>query len=182
LSGPGAGAIHLHPRDADGSGADVLEVSAGLAAGEATQVAVPGVPVGVTAGLWAAGGSSYRRLELVSAWSGPSKPGFASVNVSEPTAAELAALLGVGVGVEAGVWTVADPTVLTETGLGLTGTGLGLTATGLGLTGTGLVRMLVGPQDTSTDGAVGVAAAIEDALGGHGFAASRPHDGCGLAA
>jgi uncharacterized protein (DUF849 family) len=162
----GAGAIHLHPRDE--SGVEVLEASAVLAAVGEVQAAVPGVPVGVTTGLWAAGGSSYKRLELVSGWSGPSKPAFASVNMSEPGAAELAALLGeLDIAVEAGVWTVADADTLAETGLAEAGTGL--------------VRILVEPQDRSAEGAVALAAGIEAALDRHSFTAPRLHHGYGLA-
>jgi uncharacterized protein (DUF849 family) len=159
----GAGAIHLHPRGE--SGAEVLAAPAVLAAVGEVQAAVPGVPVGVTTGLWAADGNSYRRLELVSGWTGPGKPAFASVNMSEPGAAGLGALLGeLGIAVEAGVWTVADADTLAETGLG-----------------EGLLRILIEPQDRSPDGAVALAAGIEAALDRHGFTAPRLHHGYGLA-
>jgi uncharacterized protein (DUF849 family) len=180
----GAGAIHIHPRDE--SGAEVLEASAVLAAVGEVQAAVPGVPVGVTTGLWAAGGNSYKRLELVAGWSGPSKPAFASVNMSEPGAAELAALLGeLDIAVEAGVWTVADADTLAETELAATGLAdadtlgeAGLVETGLAA---GLVRILIEPQGTSAEGAVALAAGIEAALDRHGFTAPRLHHGYGFA-
>jgi uncharacterized protein (DUF849 family) len=186
----GAGAIHIHPRDE--SGVEVLEASAVLAAVGEVQAAVPGVPVGVTTGLWAAGGNSYKRLELVAGWSGPSKPAFASVNMSEPGAAELAALLGeLDIAVEAGVWTVADADTLAETGLAdadtLAEAGLadadtlgeaGLVETGLAA---GLVRILIEPQGASAEGAVALAGRIEAALDRHGFTAPRLHHGYGLA-
>jgi uncharacterized protein (DUF849 family) len=145
----------------------VLDAPAVLSAVGEVQAAVPGVPVGVTTGLWAAGGSSYNRLELVAGWSGPSKPTFASVNMSEPGAAELAALLGeLGIAVEAGVWTEADADTLAGTGLAGSG---------------GLLRILIEPQDTSADGAVALAAGIEAALDRHRFTAPRLHHGYGLA-
>jgi len=181
----GAGAIHIHPRDE--SGVEVLEASAVLAAVGEVQAAVPGVPVGVTTGLWAAGGNSYKRLELVAGWSGPSKPAFASVNMSEPGAAELAALLGeLGIAVEAGVWTVADADTLAETGLADADTladGDTLGEGGLVETGpaTGLVRILIEPQETWAEGAVALAARIEAALDRHGFTAPRLHHGYGFA-
>jgi uncharacterized protein (DUF849 family) len=160
----GAGAIHLHPRGE--SGEEVLDSPTVLAAVGAVQEAVPGVPVGVTTGIWAADGNSYMRLELVSRWTGPSKPAFASVNISEPGAAELAALLGeLDIAVEAGVWTVADADTLAETGLAKAG----------------LLRILIEPHDPSVEGAVGLAAAIEAALDGHGFTAPRLHHGYGIA-
>jgi uncharacterized protein (DUF849 family) len=187
----GAGAIHIHPRDE--SGAEVLEASAVLAAVGEVQAAVPCVPVGVTTGIWAAGGSSYKRLKLVAGWSGPNKPAFASVNMSEPGAAELAALLGeLDIAVEAGVWTVADADALAETGLADADTpadadaladGDALAAGGLVATGpaAGLVRILIEPQETSAEGAVALAARIEAALDRHGFTAPRLHHGEGLA-
>ena len=194
VAAAGAGAIHLHPRDESGAG--VLEADAVLAAVGEVQAAVPGVPVGVTTGLWAAGGNSYKRLELVAGWTGPSRPAFASVNMSEPGAAELAALPGeLDIAVEAGVWTVADADTLAGTelaGTGLAGTGLagtelagiGLAGTGLagiGLAGPGLLRILIEPQDGSPDGAVALARAIEGALDRHNFTAPRLHHGYGLA-
>ena len=80
-----------------------------LAAVEAVRAAVPATPVGVTTGLWVAGGDPARRMAQVSRWTGNGKPDFASVNLSEPGADELAGLLGeLGIAVEAGVWSVAD--------------------------------------------------------------------------
>jgi len=169
VAAAGAGAIHLHPRDESGAG--VLEADAVLAAVGEVQAAVPGVPVGVTTGLWAAGGNSYKRLELVAGWTGPSRPAFASVNMSEPGAAELAALPGeLDIAVEAGVWTVADADTLAGTELA-----------GIGLAGPGLLRILIEPQDGSPDGAVALARAIEGALDRHNFTAPRLHHGYGLA-
>jgi uncharacterized protein (DUF849 family) len=179
VAAAGAGAIHLHPRDESGAG--VLEADAVLAAVGEVQAAVPGVPVGVTTGLWAAGGNSYKRLELVAGWTGPSRPAFASVNMSEPGAAELAALPGeLDIAVEAGVWTVADADTLA--GTELAGTGLaGTELAGIGLAGIGLLRILIEPQDGSPDGAVALARAIEGALDRHNFTAPRLHHGYGLA-
>jgi uncharacterized protein (DUF849 family) len=81
----GAGAVHVHPRDA--SGAEVLDAACVLAAVGSIHAAIPGVPAGVTTGLWAAGGDPEKRLALVSGWTGPDRPEFASVNMSEPGAA-----------------------------------------------------------------------------------------------
>jgi uncharacterized protein (DUF849 family) len=161
----GARAIHLHPRDA--SGAEVLSADEVLAAVAAVRAAVPGVPVGVTTGLWAAGGAVSRRLSLVSGWTGEGKPDFASVNLSEPGAVELAGLLGgLGIGVEAGVWTVADADVLG----------------GFGPESGPLVRVLIEPQDRSPAGAVALAAEVEAALDRHGVSGvPRLHHGYGVA-
>jgi uncharacterized protein (DUF849 family) len=162
----GAGAVHIHPRDA--SGAEVLTAAAVLAAVGAVRAAVPGVPVGVTTGLWAAGGDPARRLEQVAGWTGADRPDFASVNMSEPGAAGLVALLGeLGVAVEAGVWTPADANALA----GIPGFAAGGQ----------LLRILIEPQDPSVDGAVALAMAIEAALGQYEFTAPRLHHGYGVA-
>jgi uncharacterized protein (DUF849 family) len=113
----GAGAIHLHPRDA--VGAETLDPSAVLAAVDAVRAAVPGTPIGVTTGVWASGGDPDRRMALVSQWTGTVQPDFASVNWSEPGADELAELLGkLGIAVEAGIWSVADAARLADGAIG----------------------------------------------------------------
>lgn len=159
----GAGAIHVHPRDP--AGAQSLGAAAVLAAVAAIRAAVPGVPVGVTTGLWTAGGDTARRMAQVSGWTGTGQPDFASVNLSEPGADELAGLLAeLGIGVEAGVWSVADADQLAASGFGRQ-----------------VVRILVEPQDRVPDVAVAIAAEVEAALNSHGFTAPRLHHGYGLA-
>jgi uncharacterized protein (DUF849 family) len=76
----------------------------------AVRDACPGVPVGVSTGLWMTGGDPTRRYDLVAAWSGLEvRPDFASVNASEPGHAELAATLAAaGIGVEAGIWAPSE--------------------------------------------------------------------------
>jgi uncharacterized protein (DUF849 family) len=112
----GARAVHIHPRSASGEQsldpADVLPAVAAVRA-------ATGLPVGVTTGIWAVSGDVARRLDLVAGWTGPDKPDFASVNVSEPGIDDLAALLTsrLGIGVEAGVWTVADVDLLARSTL-----------------------------------------------------------------
>jgi uncharacterized protein (DUF849 family) len=71
------------------------ELAAGaVAAVTAVRAAVPAAPVGVTTGLWAVGGDPGRRMARVSRWTGDAAPDFASVNLSEPGADELAEMLG----------------------------------------------------------------------------------------
>jgi uncharacterized protein (DUF849 family) len=107
----GAGAIHMHPRGPDGRES--------LAAGVIDQVvravrAAAGVPVGVSTGAWIEP-DLQRRLQMISEWS---EPDYASVNVSEPGWQEVfRALRERGIGVEAGVWSVADARALKESGL-----------------------------------------------------------------
>ncbi|MGX6603220.1 3-keto-5-aminohexanoate cleavage protein [Micromonosporaceae bacterium Da 78-11] len=106
--GAGAEALHLHPRDADGrESLAAVDIAAAVAA---VRTACPGVPIGVSTGLWMTGGDVRRRAALISEWGESTvRPDFASVNVGEPGFAELAGLLGAaGIGVEAGVWTPAE--------------------------------------------------------------------------
>jgi uncharacterized protein (DUF849 family) len=73
------------------------------------------VPVGTTTSAEIAP-DPERRLALVRAWR---EPDYASVNLSEPGAMELMeALVGIGVGIEAGVWTVEDAKRLAASRLG----------------------------------------------------------------
>jgi uncharacterized protein (DUF849 family) len=159
----GAGAIHLHPRDA--VGAETLDPSAVLAAVDAVRAAVPGTAIGVTTGLWAAAGDPDRRTALVSQWTGTVQPDFASVNWSEPGADELAELLGkLGIAVEAGIWSVADAARLAD-----------------GAVGDHVLRILIEPTDNLPGAAVATAVAIEAALDGHGLTAPRLQHGEGVA-
>jgi uncharacterized protein (DUF849 family) len=143
----GAGALHLHPRDGDG--AETLDAAAVDAAVAAVRDACPGIPVGVTTGLWAAGGSVEARAVAVAGWT--SRPDFASVNFSEPEAESLSELLlGKGIGVEAGIWTVADAERLAAAG---------------DLAGR-CVRVLVEPQEHEPAGALANAEAVRARLAG----------------
>ncbi|HEX8086047.1 MAG TPA: 3-keto-5-aminohexanoate cleavage protein [Solirubrobacteraceae bacterium] len=107
----GAGAIHLHPRDADG------RESLGAAVVDPVVAQVReacGVPIGVATGAWVEP-DPERRARLVAAWR---EPAFASVNLSEGgAAAVMRALLDAGIGVEAGVWSPEDAERLAATGL-----------------------------------------------------------------
>ena len=106
----GAEAVHLHARGA--GGAESLLAGDVGAAVAAVRQACPGLPVGVSTGLWITAGDHPARQAAVARWAGlpaAARPDFASVNVSEEGWAEVArALAGAGIGVEAGVWSVAD--------------------------------------------------------------------------
>jgi uncharacterized protein (DUF849 family) len=96
----GAGAVHLHVKDAHG--VDTLNGAALADVLVAVRAAVPGLPVGVTTGAWAAPDPA-ERVALVRSWT--ELPDFASVNWHEDGAEDVAAaLLDRGVGVEAGIW------------------------------------------------------------------------------
>jgi uncharacterized protein (DUF849 family) len=96
----GAKAVHMHPKAADG--VDSLLPEHVDAAVSAVRHAVPGLPLGVTTGIWALPDADAR-LRAVDGWT--VLPDFASVNWHEPGADKLAdALLTKGVGVEAGLF------------------------------------------------------------------------------
>lgn len=159
----GARAIHLHPRDPEGR--ETLD--AGVVDEVVTRVREAcGVPVGVTTSAEIEP-DPERRLDLVSAWRAPD---YTSVNLSEPGATELMeALVGIGVGIEAGVWTVEDAERLAATGLGGQ-----------------LTRILVEPGEPQLEGsedktadAVGLVGDIHRALDGLGLAVPRLQHGDG---
>ena len=154
----GAEAIHLHPRDAAGRERLDPEVVNAVAAqvGEAC-----GVPVGVSTGAWIQPDLG-RRLELVRAWRAPD---YASVNVSEAGAAEvMEALLGAGVGIEAGVWSLEDAEWLAATGLA-----------------GDVTRVLVEPVEVGAEKAVAVVDEIHRALDRLGVGVPRLQHGDGEA-
>jgi uncharacterized protein (DUF849 family) len=115
----GAQAVHVHPRDAAG-GESLAAADVGATVG-AIRTAAPGLPVGVTTGLWVAGGDPRRRLETVRTWADlpeDSRPDFASCNVSEPGFRELAiTLMDAYIDVEVGVWSPRDAGVFAQAGL-----------------------------------------------------------------
>jgi uncharacterized protein (DUF849 family) len=155
----GAGAVHVHPRDSDGT-----ETLAGTVV-DAAVVAIrdenPGVPVGVSTGAWIVPALG-ERLAAISTWR---EPDFASVNLSEPGHPEvMAALADAGIGIEAGVWTVEDVAALERSGFA-----------------DALVRVLVEPPDADPVAAVHRAVAIDRALDAAGIGAPRLHHGNELA-
>lgn len=101
----GVDAVHLHAKDA--RGADTLDARTLAGSLSAVREAAPGLPLGVTTGAWVLA-DSKARVAAVRSWSGLRVlPDFASVNWHENGADEVAAaLLELGVGVEAGLWHV----------------------------------------------------------------------------
>ena len=158
----GAQAFHLHPRDPHG--AQTLQQSHVLAAVAAVRDAT-GLPVGVTTGIWTVDGDADRRMSLVADWTGPHRPDYASINVNEPGTGPLADLLsGLGIAIEAGVWTVEDARSLGESTFG-----------------DRVLRVLLEPVDHSPDVAVATAAAAAAELTRLGITAPQVHHGYGLA-
>jgi uncharacterized protein (DUF849 family) len=147
----GAEAVHLHARDP--AGAESVRPDDVGAAVAAVRRACPGLPVGVSTGLWITAGNHPARQAAVVAWAGlpaAARPDFASVNVSEDGWAEVAAALaGTGIGVEAGVWSAAD-----------------VHAAAQALTPVSLLRVMVEVMDVPAARAEGAAADILAALDG----------------
>jgi uncharacterized protein (DUF849 family) len=106
----GAEAVHLHPRS--GSGAESLQDADVGGAVAAVRSACPGIPIGVSTGVWITGGDLAARRTAVASWAGlpgSARPDFASVNLSEPGPADLAEVLHrAGIAAEAGVSSIAD--------------------------------------------------------------------------
>jgi uncharacterized protein (DUF849 family) len=107
----GAGAFHIHPRDA--AGTETFDARVIDRVTSAVREAC-GVPVGVSTGAWIEP-DLHRRLQLIRAWT---VPDYATVNLSEEGALDvIRTLLDAGVGVEAGIWTVEDAHRLAGSGL-----------------------------------------------------------------
>jgi uncharacterized protein (DUF849 family) len=153
----GAGAVHLHPRDAEGhERLDAVVVDTVV-----ERVRAAGVPVGVSTGAWIEP-DLERRIALLGAWTAPD---YASVNLSEEGADRvMRVLLEAGVGIEAGVCDVEDAERLAATGLA-----------------SRVLRVLVEPVDAPAADAVAVVDAIHDALDRLGVAAPRLQHGDGEA-
>jgi uncharacterized protein (DUF849 family) len=148
----GAGALHIHPRRAGGE--QSLESGDVAAALAAVRAACPGTPVGITT-ISLAEPDPARRLALARSWT--ALPDFASVNFSEPGAVELcAALLDMGVGVEAGLSTPADARLLLGAGLA-----------------DRCLRLLLEPDEQDLAAALATVAAIEAVLDAAGVRAPR---------
>ena len=155
----GAEAFHVHPRDAnEDERLEARIVDSVVAAVRGTH----GCPVGVSTGAWIEP-DVERRAALVSEWR---EPDYASVNVSEDGSFEvMQALIEAGVGIEAGVWSVADAEALVSSGLADRTT-----------------RVLVEPVDVGRDDALAVVSAIHQVLDRHDVAVPRLQHGDGDAA
>jgi uncharacterized protein (DUF849 family) len=151
----GARELHVHPRGSDGQ--DTVEPGPVGDTVRAIRAACPGTPLGLTTGLWTTGGDAERRLACVGAWD--ELPDYASANAVEPGFAELCELLTrLGVGIEVGVWTLADAELLSESGIQP-------------------LRVLVETSDAWAPDPVAAAAEIDAALVGAGVTAPQLHHG-----
>jgi uncharacterized protein (DUF849 family) len=100
----GVSELHVHPRGANG--AETLDPEATALTLEAIRAKVPGVPIGITTreGIRT---DARRGFDQMKAWR--VLPNYVSVNLNEADAPQIIALmLEKGIGVEAGLATVAD--------------------------------------------------------------------------
>ncbi|MFV2119215.1 3-keto-5-aminohexanoate cleavage protein [Streptomyces sp. Act-28] len=104
----GAFAVHLHPRDDRGrESLDAAVVSASVGA---VRRACPGLEISVSTGLWMCDGDAAAREGAVAAWTAAEHhPDVVSLNLGEPGFDRPAdTLRELGVGIEAGVWSLTD--------------------------------------------------------------------------
>lgn len=157
----GAAALHVHPRREDGS--ETLDPDVCAAAIREIRAACPGIPVGLSTGLWIEGNPA-RRLACIAAWT--LRPDFVSANFSESGTVELCeSLIARGIGVEAGVSTVADARAFVESGLP-----------------DRCLRVLIEPQEQDATTALATAGAIDATLDHHAIGLARVLHGEGAPA
>jgi uncharacterized protein (DUF849 family) len=100
----GAAELHIHPRGGDGT--ETLDPDDTARALRAVRAKVPGIPVGLTTREGIRTGAT-RGFDQMQAWR--VLPDYVSVNLAESDAPQIIALMhGMGVGIEAGLATVAD--------------------------------------------------------------------------
>jgi uncharacterized protein (DUF849 family) len=154
----GAVEFHIHPRDAAGAehlDADTVDACA-LAVRNATRL-----PVGVTTGAWIEPDLA-RRIAHVRDWR---EPDYTSVNLSEPGAIDvIKTLLQVGIGVEAGIWSVADAELLAASDVA-----------------DRVMRLMIEPTGIPADEAIPLVSAIHDILDRAHLPAPRLQHGDGEA-
>ena len=156
----GARVLHLHPYDA--TGRETLAAEPCAAALRAVRAACPGIPVSLSTSAEIEPDPG-RRLELVSRWT--VLPELVTANQGEPGIAELCAyLVGRGVGIEAGLLSLADAEAFVRSGLAKS-----------------CVRVLIEPLDADPQEAVAHAAAMEELVLGAGITLEQVHHGDGLA-
>lgn len=109
----GAAELHVHPRDA--AGIETLAAPAFDTTIAALRRRCPGTPIGVSTGAWIAG-SGEATLGAIAGWR--ELPDYASVNLSEaPAPAVMDCLRWRGIGIEAGLGSIADAERLLASGM-----------------------------------------------------------------
>ena len=150
----GARVLHLHPYDS--AGAETLAAEPCAAALRAVRAACPGVPVSLSTSAEIERNPTRRR-ELIAGWT--ELPDLVTANQGEPGIRDLCdRLVARGVGIEAGLLSLADAEAFVASGLA-----------------DRCVRVLVEPLDLEPARATAHAAAMEDALAAAGIALEQVH-------
>ncbi|CAA9558153.1 MAG: hypothetical protein AVDCRST_MAG19-1401 [uncultured Thermomicrobiales bacterium] len=156
----GARVLHLHPFDARGG--ETLAAGPCAAALRTVRAACPRVPVSLSTAA-AIEPDPRRRRELVASWT--ALPELVTANQGEAEIGELCDdLIGRGVGIEAGLLTLADAEAFVRSGLAER-----------------CVRVLIEPPEADPRKAIAHAAAMEEVLLRAGVALEQVHHGDGLA-
>jgi uncharacterized protein (DUF849 family) len=152
----GAEVLHVHAYE---DGEETLAAEPCAAMVRAIREVCPGVPISQTTALYIAGDDPERRLALIADWT--DLPELVTANQGEEGIAELCAqLLARGVGIEAGLLSVADAEAFVESPIAGRCT-----------------RVLVEPLDADPDEAVAHGTAIEDVLVNAGITLEQVHHG-----
>ena len=156
----GAGAVHVHARDRFGR--ETLEPEHCADTINAIRANCPGLPIGLTTGLWIVKDPD-RRFAQIDAWT--RIPDFCSVNFSEDGTDQLCQLLlRKGIGIEAGLRSVADARVFATSAFV-----------------DRCLRILIEVEDSGIADPVGAAAAIGRVLEGSGIHRPIVQHGTGAA-
>jgi uncharacterized protein (DUF849 family) len=155
----GARVLHLHPYDdRRGQTFDAAPCSAAL---RAVRAVCPGIPISLSTSA-AIERDMQRRYTQIAGWT--DLPDLVTANQGEPGIVELCELLlGRGVGIEAGLLSVADAETFVANGIAR------------------CVRALIEPLDAEPDDAVAHAEAIERTLVDAGITLEQVHHGDGIA-
>ena len=152
----GAKVLHGHAY-ADGDETLAAEPCAAMV--RAIRAACPGVPISQTTALYIAADDPERRLALIADWT--DLPELVTANQGEDGIVELCEhLLGRGVGIEAGLLSVADAEAFVESPIAERCT-----------------RVLVEPLDADPDAAVAHAEVMENVLAAAGVTLEQVHHG-----
>ena len=140
----------------------------------AIRLAIPRVELSLSTGLWITAGDVDARLRAIAGWT--ERPDILSLNMSEEGWPELAALIAErGMGIEAGVWTVAEAQALAESGLVATWGRRGSSP----FRHPPVRRVLVAPRSENADEAIQIASEIDAALDAASVPTNRLHHGVG---
>jgi uncharacterized protein (DUF849 family) len=156
----GARVLHLHPYD--DRGRQTFDASACSAALRAVRAVCPGIPISLSTSA-AIAPDLQRRYTQIAGWT--DLPELVTANQGEPGIGELCALLiGRGVGIEAGLLSLADAEAFVASGIAPR-----------------CARVLIEPLDAEPDAAVAHAEAMERTLEAAGIALEQVHHGDGIA-